>query len=57
MNEPRRHDTDGRRTLSQTALIDLCRFFLDGCIDQIAFYRSGLGRTREGAAFTICTGT
>jgi Fic family protein len=36
-DEPRRHDTDGRGTLSQTALIDFCRFFLDACIDQVAF--------------------
>ncbi|MGE3777554.1 MAG: Fic family protein [Pirellulaceae bacterium] len=36
-DEPRRHDTDGRGTLSQGALIDFCRFFLDACIDQVAF--------------------
>lgn len=36
-DEPRRHDTDGRGTLSQAALIDFCRFFLDACIDQVAF--------------------
>ncbi len=36
-DEPRRHDTDGRGALSQTALVDFCRFFLDACIDQVAF--------------------
>jgi Fic family protein len=39
-DEPRRHDTDGRGTLSQMALIDFCRFFLDSCIDQITFMES-----------------
>ena len=36
-DEPRRHDTDGRGTLSQAGFIEFCKFFLDTCIDQVAF--------------------
>lgn len=38
-DEPRRDDLDGPGPLSQTALIDFCRFFLDNCLDQVRFMR------------------
>ena len=34
---PRRHDLDGRGTLSEEALVDFTRFFLEVCIDQVNF--------------------
>lgn len=34
---PRRGDPDGRGTLSQNALVDFCRFFLNTCIDQVKY--------------------
>jgi Fic family protein len=36
-DEPRRTDVDGRGTLSEKALIDFSQFFLDVCVDQVAF--------------------
>lgn len=39
-DEPRRGDLDGRGTLSQAALTDFCRFFLETCLDQIGFMES-----------------
>ena len=36
-DEPRRSDVDGRGTLSERALIDFCEFFLDVCVDQVAY--------------------
>ena len=36
---PRRGDVDGRGALSQHALVDFCRFFLDCCIDQVRYMR------------------
>ena len=36
---PRRNDLDGRGALSQDALIDLCRFFLETCLDQVRYMR------------------
>jgi Fic family protein len=36
-DEPRRGDQDGHGALSQSALIDFCRFFLETCIDQVRF--------------------
>jgi Fic family protein len=38
-DEPRRSDLDGRGALSQDALIDFCRFFLEVCLDQIRYMR------------------
>lgn len=38
-DEPRRNDLDGRGALSQEALIDFCRFFLEICVDQIRYMR------------------
>jgi Fic family protein len=38
-DEPRRSDLDGRGALSQDALIDFCRFFLEICLDQIRSMR------------------
>jgi Fic family protein len=38
-DEPRRSDLDGRGALSQAALIDFCRFFLEVCLDQIRYMR------------------
>lgn len=34
---PRRNDLDGRGTLSEEALADFTRFFLEVCIDQVSF--------------------
>jgi Fic family protein len=34
---PRRSDVDGRGTLSESALIEFCEFFLDVCVDQVAY--------------------
>jgi Fic family protein len=38
-DEPRRNDLDGRGMLSQDALIDFCRFFLETCLDQVRYMR------------------
>ena len=38
-DEPRRNDLDGREMLSQDALIDFCRFFLETCLDQVRYMR------------------
>lgn len=38
-DEPRRNDLDGRGALSQDALIDFCRYFLEVCLDQICYMR------------------
>jgi Fic family protein len=37
---PRRNDLDGRGTLSEEALAEFSRFFLETCIDQVSFMRS-----------------
>jgi len=37
---PRRNDLDGRGTLSEEALIEFCRFFLEICIDQVEYMAS-----------------
>ena len=34
---PRRNDLDGRGTLSEEALADFTRFFLETCLDQVSF--------------------
>jgi len=39
-DEPRRGDLDGRGSLSQSALIEFCQFFLATCVDQVGFMRS-----------------
>lgn len=39
-DEKRHHDTDGRGTLSERALVEFCRFFLDVCLDQVEFMGS-----------------
>lgn len=39
-DEPRRGDLDGRGSLSQSALIEFCQFFLATCVDQVEFMRS-----------------
>ena len=36
---PRRNDLDGRGTLSEEALAEFARFFLEVCTDQVAFMR------------------
>ncbi len=36
-DEPRRGNLDGRGTLSETALADFTRFFLETCLDQVRF--------------------
>ena len=36
-DEPRTSDLDGRGQLSERALIEFCRFFLDVCIDQVDY--------------------
>jgi hypothetical protein len=38
-DQPRRNDLDGRGALSQDALVDFCRFFLETCLDQIRYMR------------------
>ena len=38
-DESRKGDFDGRGALSQSALIDFCRFFLESCIDQVRYMR------------------
>ena len=38
-DEPRRGDLDGCGALSQSALLDFCRFFLETCLDQVRFMR------------------
>jgi Fic family protein len=39
-DEPRRNDLDGRGSLSQSALMEFCEFFLRTCVDQIEYMRS-----------------
>jgi Fic family protein len=39
-DEPRRHDLDGRGSLSEAALTDFCEFFLQACVDQVDFMKS-----------------
>jgi Fic family protein len=36
-DQKRRNDLDGRGTLSEEALVEFARFFLEVCIDQVAF--------------------
>ena len=36
-DEPRQGDLDGRGTLSESALINFCEFFLSVCIDQVEY--------------------
>jgi Fic family protein len=36
-DEPRRGDRDGRGTLSEQALTDFCRYFLEQCVDQVEY--------------------
>lgn len=38
-DEPRKGDLDGRGTLSQSALVDFCQFFLESCLDQVRYMR------------------
>lgn len=38
-DEPRKGDLDGRGSLSQSALIDFCSFFLECCLDQVRYMR------------------
>lgn len=38
-DEVRKGDLDGRGNLSQSALIDFCRFFLVSCLDQVRYMR------------------
>jgi Fic family protein len=38
-DEGRRGDLDGRGALSQSALINFCKFFLEVCLDQIRYMR------------------
>ena len=39
-DEPRRNDLDGRGSLSETALLEFCTFFLQVCLDQVDFMES-----------------
>src|SRR4029077_14410321 len=41
-DQPRQSDLDGRGTLSQSALVAFCRFFLETCLDQVSYMRSVL---------------
>ena len=36
-DEPRRGDLDGRGSLSPSALIEFCQFFLETCLDQVRY--------------------
>src|SRR5581483_6684161 len=45
-DEPRRNDLDGRGNLSEEALVEFTRYFLDICLDQIDFME-GLMRPKE----------
>jgi Fic family protein len=36
---PRKGNLDGRGALSQSALVDFCRFFLECCLDQVRYMR------------------
>ncbi len=44
-DEPRKGDLDGRGALSQSALVDFCRFFLECCLDQMTYMRELLEPT------------
>jgi Fic family protein len=44
-DEPRTGDLDGRGALSQRALIEFCKFFLDSCLDQVRYMRELLEPT------------
>lgn len=44
-DEPRQNDLDGRGTLSEKALIEFCRFFLEVSIDQVQYMTSLLEPT------------
>jgi Fic family protein len=44
-DEPRRGDRDGRGNLTEAGLADFCRFFLEICIDQVAYMQSVLNPT------------
>ena len=44
-DEPRRNDLDGRGSLSESALTEFCRFFLETCLDQVRFMRELLDPT------------
>jgi Fic family protein len=39
-DQPRRNDFDGRGNLSEEALVEFTRFFLNVCIDQVKFMES-----------------
>lgn len=39
-DSPRRGDLDGRGSLSEEALVNFCRFFLETCIDQVEYMAS-----------------
>lgn len=39
-DQPRRSDLDGRGALSQSSLIEFCRFFLETCVDQVSYMQS-----------------
>lgn len=41
-DEPRKMDLDGRGALSERALVEFCRFFLNAAVDQIMYMRSVL---------------
>jgi Fic family protein len=48
-DQPRAGDIDGRGSLSERALVDFTRFFLDTCIDQVTFMEGLVqpGRLRD----------
>ena len=48
-DQPRAGDTDGRGNLSERALVEFTRFFLEACIDQVSFMESLVqpGRLRD----------
>ncbi len=45
-DQPRRNDLDGRGNLSEEALADFARFFINTCIDQVSFMESLIAPNR-----------
>ncbi|MGE0854404.1 MAG: Fic family protein, partial [Hyphomicrobiaceae bacterium] len=52
-DEPRHGDLDGRGNLSDRALYEFCRFFLEVCLDQVRFMSGLLDPERFLARITI----
>ena len=55
-DQARRNDLDGRGTLSQEALVDFTRFFIDTCIDQVTFMETLVQPERLRARILLWAG-